>query len=361
MIKTAHGEIETPVFMPVGTNATVKSLDKRDIEDLQAAIILGNTYHLYLQPGSELIAKAGGLHKFMNWNGAVLTDSGGFQVFSLNDLRKIKESGVEFRSHRDGSKHFFTPSKVIDIQKEIGADIIMSFDECPPADATYKEVKKAVERTSRWAYEGFERFHSTSNIHDYKQYLFAIIQGGAYEDLREKSLTALLEKDFDGFAIGGLSVGEKKEDMYRITAHTAPLLPKHKPRYLMGVGTPCDILESIENGIDMFDCVYPTRNARNGTLYTWQGKAVLRNSFWKNELSNPISPECRCFTCTNFSAGYVHHLFKAEELLAFRLATIHNLHFYLELARQARVQILQNNFEKWKQETSSKLEEIIKF
>lgn len=359
-IVTDHGEIETPIFMPVGTNASVKAVDSIDLKEyINAQIILGNTYHLYFQPGVDVFEKCGGIHKFMNWDKAILTDSGGFQVFSLNNLRKIKDDGVEFRSVRDGSKHFFTPEKVIEIQQSIGADIIMSFDECPPSDASYEEVKKAVERTTNWAKRGKDFFNGISK-YDSKQYLFGIVQGGVFEDLREKSSKDLIELDFDGYSIGGLSVGEKKEDMYRILKFMKDLLPWEKPRYLMGVGTPQDILEGIENGVDMFDCVYPTRNGRNGTAYTFDGKVIVKNSIWKYRFDRSIDPKCNCYTCRNYSIAYLNHLFKANELIALRLLSIHNLYFYLQLVKTAREKIIKNEFGTWKKSIFDKLDIIIK-
>ncbi len=347
---TDHSVIQTPIFMPVGTNATVKTMDNRDLHEAGADIILGNTYHLYLQPKTDILHKAGGLHKFMGWDKSILTDSGGFQVFSLNGLRKITEDGVEFRSHKDGSKHMFTPERAIEIQKYIGGDIIMSFDECAPSDAPRNYIQNSIERTSRWAKRGFDAFHQSEGFYGYRQFLFGINQGGIHEDLRKQSFEELSQMDFDGFSIGGLSVGEATDDMYRIAHYMGTILPQNKPRYLMGVGKPEDILEGIEAGIDMFDCVYPTRNARNSTVYTFKGKVNLKNKTWEDKIHQPIDSDCDCYACRNFSVGYIHHLFKASEVLALKLASIHNIHFYLELTRKSREMINKGEFKKWKSE-----------
>lgn len=336
-IHTNHGVINTPIFMPVGTQATVKSMTSEDLKEMDANIILGNTYHLYLRPGQEIMEKAGGLHKFMNWDRPILTDSGGFQVFSLNDLRKITEEGVEFCSHLDGSRHFMSPEKSIDMQNTIGADIIMCFDECAPADADYEYTKKSMEMTTRWA----KRCKDAHRRPD-DQALFGIVQGGMYEDLRAESVRGLTEIDFPGYSIGGLSVGESKETMYRILDATVPLLPKDKPRYLMGVGSVDALLEGVVRGIDMFDCVLQTRIARNGTAMTSQGKVVVRNATYKEDFT-PLDPECDCFVCRNYTRAYLRHLVKCNEILGARLLTYHNLYFTLKLMEKVRNAIMEDN------------------
>jgi len=335
--------------MPVGTRATVKTLSPAELEDIGAQIILGNTYHLYLRPGHDLIQKASGLHKFMSWNKPILTDSGGFQVMSLKGLRKITPQGVRFQSHIDGSYHMFTPEKVIEIQNAIGADIIMSFDECPPYPATKKYIAESLKTTLDWAKRGKE---AHKNL---KQTLFGIVQGGIYEDLREESARKLMEIDFPGYSIGGLAVGESKHDLLKITQFLNDILPKNKPRYLMGVGTPKDILDNIENGIDMFDCVMPTRNARKGTVFTSNGKLIIKSARYKEDFS-PIDEECDCYTCKNFSRAYLRHLFSVDELLGMRLATIHSLHFYMELVKSARKAILDKKFAEFKKAMEQKLQ-----
>ncbi len=336
-IHTNHGVINTPIFMPVGTQATVKSMTSEDLEEMDANIILGNTYHLYLRPGQEIMEKAGGLHNFMNWDRPILTDSGGFQVFSLNDLRKITEEGVEFCSHLDGSRHFMSPEKSIDMQNTIGADIIMCFDECAPADADYEYTKKSMEMTTRWA----KRCKDAHKRPD-DQALFGIVQGGMYEDLRAESVRGLTEIDFPGYSIGGLSVGESKDTMYRILDATVPLLPKDKPRYLMGVGSVDALLEGVIRGVDMFDCVLQTRIARNGTAMTSQGKVVVRNATYKEDFT-PLDPECDCFVCRNYTRAYLRHLVKCNEILGARLLTYHNLYFTLKLMEKVRNAIMEDN------------------
>lgn len=336
-IHTSHGVINTPIFMPVGTQATVKSMTSEDLEEMNANIILGNTYHLYLRPGQEIMEKAGGLHNFMNWDRPILTDSGGFQVFSLNDLRKITEEGVEFCSHLDGSRHFMSPEKSIDMQNTIGADIIMCFDECAPADADYEYTKKSMEMTTRWA----KRCKDAHKRPD-DQALFGIVQGGMYEDLRAESVRGLTEIDFPGYSIGGLSVGESKDTMYRILDATVPLLPKDKPRYLMGVGSVDALLEGVIRGVDMFDCVLQTRIARNGTSMTSQGKVVVRNATYKEDFT-PLDPECDCFVCRNYTRAYLRHLVKCNEILGARLLTYHNLYFTLKLMEKVRNAIMEDN------------------
>ena len=336
-IHTSHGVINTPIFMPVGTQATVKSMTSEDLEEMDANIILGNTYHLYLRPGQEIMEKAGGLHKFMHWDRPILTDSGGFQVFSLNDLRKITEEGVEFCSHLDGSRHFMSPEKSIDMQNTIGADIIMCFDECAPADADYEYTKKSMEMTTRWA----KRCKDAHRRPD-DQALFGIVQGGMYEDLRAESVRGLTEIDFPGYSIGGLSVGESKDTMYRILDATVPLLPKDKPRYLMGVVSVDALLEGVIRGVDMFDCVLQTRIARNGTAMTSQGKVVVRNATYKEDFT-PLDPECDCFVCRNYTRAYLRHLVKCNEILGARLLTYHNLYFTLKLMEKVRNAIMEDN------------------
>ena len=336
--------------MPVGTRATVKTLDPQDLNNVNAQIILGNTYHLYLRPGHELIKKAGGLHKFMGWDKPILTDSGGFQVMSLAGLRKITPEGVRFQSHIDGSYHMFTPEKVMEIQNAIGADIIMSFDECPPYPATKKYVADSLKTTLDWAARGKSAHKKTD-----QQALFGIVQGGIYEDLREESAKKLMEMDFPGYSIGGLAVGEEKKDMFKITKFLNNILPKEKPRYLMGVGTPGDLLKNIENGIDMFDCVMPTRNARKGTIFSWNGKMIIKSARYKEDFS-PIDENCQCYTCRNFSRAYIRHLFNVNELLGMRLASIHSLHFYLDLVTKAREAIIDGNYAAFKNENAEKLD-----
>lgn len=343
-IYTSHGIIETPVFMPVGTRATVKAMTPEEVKSLGAEIILGNTYHLYLRPGHDLVQEAGGLHKFMNWNGPILTDSGGFQVFSLGEFRKITEDGVEFRSHIDGSKHFISPEKSIEIQNALGSDIIMCFDECTPYPVTYEYAKQSMERTSRWA-KRCKDYHKNTD----KQALFSIVQGGMYKDLREKSAKDLVQMDFPGYAIGGLSVGEPADMMCDILDFTTPLLPKDKPRYNMGVGSPDYLFESVIRGIDMADCVLPTRIARNGTLITSQGRLIIKNAKYKRDFSS-LDPECDCYACKNYSRAYVRHLFNVNEILGARLATIHNLYFLIKLMENIRKAIKEDRLLEYKDE-----------
>lgn len=346
--ETAHGRVETPVFMPVGTQGTVKAVNQNYLsEELKSKIILGNTYHLYLRPGTDVLEKAGGLHNFMNWKNAILTDSGGFQVFSLSDLRKIKSDGVEFRSHLDGSKHFFTPEKVISIQRSIGADVMMVLDECTPYPCEYDYAKKSTQLTSDWAIKNYDAFQNISPLYGYEQFLFGIVQGSVYKDLREKSARDLSQIQFDGIAIGGLAVGEPTETMYELVDFTTEFLSENKPRYLMGVGRPENILEAIERGIDMFDCVMPTRNARNAYLFSSDGIVSIRNAKYKDDFS-PLDSDCSCYTCRNYSRAYLRHLYIAKEILALELGSIHNLFFYLNLVRTAREKILSNNFKDWK-------------
>ena len=336
-IYTPHGIIETPVFMPVGTQATVKAMTPDELKEMvNAKIILSNTYHLYLRPGDELIAEAGGLHKFMNWDGAILTDSGGFQVFSLADLRNITEEGVKFKSHLDGSSHFISPEKSMSIQNNLGSDIMMAFDECCPYPAAYEYTKASMERTTRWAKRCIEAHKNPD-----RQGLFGIVQGGMYKDLREESAKQLVELDFPGYAVGGLSVGEPAELMYDILSYTTPFLPEDKPRYLMGVGTPDYLIEAVLRGIDMCDCVLPTRIARNGTAMTSHGKVVVRNATFEKDWT-PLDSECDCYTCTHYTRAYIRHLIKAGEILGARLLTIHNLRFLVRLMENVREAIEQD-------------------
>jgi queuine tRNA-ribosyltransferase len=345
---TAHGEILTPIFMPVGTAATVKAVHQRElVNDVKAQIILGNTYHLYLRPGLDIMERAGGLHKFNGWSGPILTDSGGYQVFSLKDIRKISEEGVKFQSHIDGSRHLFTPESVMDIQRVIGADIIMAFDECAPYPCDYTYAQKSMEMTHRWLTRCINRFDSTEGKYGFEQTLFPIVQGSTYKDLRIKSAEFIAEQNRDGNAIGGLAVGEPAEKMYETIDYVNEILPKDKPRYLMGVGTPENILEAIALGIDMFDCVMPTRNARNGMLFTTQGIINIRNEKWKDDFS-PIDETLGGYASTFYSRAYLRHLVKCDEILAAQIASIHNLTFYLWLVGQAREHILAGDFLTWK-------------
>ncbi len=342
LIHTPHGDIPTPVFAPVGTQATVKTLTPADLHKLGATLILSNTYHLYLRPGADLIAAFGGLHRFMQWPGPILTDSGGFQVFSLAGLRKIDEDGVTFRSHLDGSEHRFTPEKVIAIQEQLGADIIMAFDECPPPD-DYAYNVEALQRTHHWA----ERCLAAQRRTD--QALYGIVQGGIFADLRGQSAEFLAALDFPGYGIGGLSVGESKAEMHAMLELLHPLLPRHKPRYLMGVGSPEDLFECVARGIDQFDCVLPTRIARNGAVFTRQGRVNLRNARFTAD-QEPLEADCRCYTCRTFSRAYLRHLIVANEILALRLTTLHNLHFMLETMRRIRQSIIAGTFGQYKSE-----------
>ena len=353
-LSTAHGDIKTPIFMPVGTAGTVKGIMQQELLEIGSQIILGNTYHLYLRPGTEMFEQAGGLHKFMNWNKPILTDSGGYQIFSLADRRKIHEDGATFSSHIDGSKHEFSPENVMDIQRSIGADIIMAFDECPPYPAEKKYVEDSMHMTHRWFDRCSSRFYEGNGLYGYDQTLFPIIQGGVFPDLRKKSAEYLSDQKGPGVAIGGLSVGEPVEDMYSMTELVCNIIPVEKARYLMGVGTPLNIIECIDRGIDMFDCVMPTRNARNGMLFTWDGVVNIRNRKWKSDLS-PIDNSSTLDEDKVFSKAYLRHLFQCKEMLGPMLATKHNLNFYLELMGEARRQILDGNFSEWKGEMSEKL------
>ena len=345
---TDHGEILTPIFMPVGTAATVKAVHQRElVNDIKAQIILGNTYHLYLRPGLDILERAGGLHKFNGWSGPILTDSGGYQVFSLKDIRKISEEGVKFQSHIDGSRHLFTPENVMDTQRIIGADIIMAFDECAPYPCDYDYAKKSMEMTHRWLTRCINQFDSTEGKYGYSQTLFPIVQGSTYKDLRIQSAEFVAEQNREGNAIGGLAVGEPAEKMYETIDYVNDILPKDKPRYLMGVGTPENILEAIALGIDMFDCVMPTRNARNGMLFTTQGIINIRNEKWKDDFS-PIDETLGGYASTFYSRAYLRHLVKCDEILAAQIASVHNLTFYLWLVGQAREHILAGDFVAWK-------------
>jgi len=348
-IETSHGLIDTPIFMPVGTLGSVKGIHFKDLkDDIKAQIILGNTYHLYLRPGVEIIEKAGGLHKFIGWDRPILTDSGGFQVFSLGDIRKLTEEGARFQSHIDGSRHLFTPESVIDIQRSIGADIMMAFDECTPGDADYDYARKSLELTQRWLERCIKRFNETEPKYGYSQSLFPIVQGCIYPDLRIKAAEHVASFDSDGYAIGGLSVGEKEEDMYAMIEVVNRVLPEYKPRYLMGVGTPINILEAIDRGIDMFDCVMPTRNGRNGMLFTRNGIINIKNNKWRDDFS-PIDPDGTSFVDQQYSKAYLRHLFQAKEMLGAQIGSMHNLAFYLWLVSEARHQILSGTFKAWKE------------
>jgi queuine tRNA-ribosyltransferase len=347
-VHTPHGSFDTPAFMPVGTQATVKGMSPDEMKQLDAQIILSNTYHLYMRPGSDIVKEAGGLHKFMSWDRPVLTDSGGFQVFSLSNLREIKEEGVIFRSHIDGTKHFFTPESVMQIENDLGADIIMAFDECIPYPCDYDYAKQSVERTTRWA-ERCKKAHKNTE----KQALFGIVQGGVYKDLRELSAKGITDLDFPGYAIGGLSVGEPAEEMYAMLDCTVPLLPEDKPRYLMGVGSPDYLIEGSIRGIDMFDCVIPTRLGRNGTVLTSRGRIIARDAKYARDYS-PLDPECDCYACRNFSRAYIRHLLKAKEVLGIRLTTLHNIKFLLDLMKKVREAIIMDRLGDFREEFFSK-------
>lgn len=376
ILETAHGPIETPVFMPVGTQGTVKALSVTELNDCHSQIILGNAYHLYLRPGLDIIGKAGGLHKFMGWDKPILTDSGGYQVFSLAKLRKLSDEGAEFSSHIDGSKHFLTPENVIDIQRTLGSDIMMMFDECVHYPAARDYVEQSLELTTRWAKRSKAHFSKTTVIaraegpkqskkeiassltafaprNDRRQLLFGIVQGSTYLGLRKRAVDDLLDIGFDGYAIGGVSVGEPEQLIYEIAEYTAGLLPEDKARYLMGVGTPPDMLEVISRGVDMLDCVVPTRNGRNGQAFTWSGELQLRNAAYKEDF-RPIDEDCDCFACRNHTRAYIRHLFNAEEILGLRLVSLHNIHFYVRLIQMSRVAILEGRFEAFKKEVLKK-------
>lgn len=349
-LKTPHGEVETPIFMPVGTNATVKAMTPEDLVAVKAQIILANTYHLYLRPGHLLVEKLGGLHRFMNWDKPILTDSGGFQVFSLGDLRKIGEEGVKFQSHLDGSYHMLTPELATHIQEALGADVIMCFDECPPATADYRYVSQSLELTTRWAARCKDA-HSLEG-----QQLFGIIQGGMHYDLRARSVNDICSIGFDGYALGGLSVGEEKEQMYGVMECCSTLLPQDAPRYIMGIGSPEDLVEAVWHGYDMFDCVMPTRNARNGMLFTSQGRVNIKAKIYEED-AGPLDPACSCMVCRNYSRAYLRHLYRSGEILSSQLNTYHNLHFYLDLMRRVREAIRNNNFDEFRRQFKSTMQQ----
>ena len=356
LITTDHGTIETPIFMPVGTQGSVKAVHFNELKaEIKAEIILGNTYHLYLRPGIEILERAGGLHKFNGWDKPILTDSGGFQVFSLSENRKLKEEGAEFRSHIDGSKHLFTPERVMDIQRSIGADIIMAFDECTPGDANYDYAKKSLDLTERWLDRCLKRFNETEGKYGYKQSLFPIVQGCVYTDLRQRAAENVASKNADGNAIGGLAVGEPTEKMYEMIEVVNEILPKDKPRYLMGVGTPANLLEAIERGVDMFDCIMPTRNGRNGQIFTKEGIMNMKNKKWEADFS-PIEENGASTVDTFHTKAYLRHLFMVDEILALQIASIHNLAFYLWLVKEARRHIIEGDFTSWKASMMPKLQ-----
>ncbi len=355
ILETGHGKIETPIFMPVGTAGSVKGIHKKELkEDIQAQIILGNTYHLYLRPGVEIIEQAGGLHRFNGWDGPILTDSGGYQVFSLGDIRKLTEEGVRFQSHIDGSYHLFMPENVIDIQRKIGADIIMAFDECTPGDADFSYARKSLELTQRWLERCWTRFEQTAPVYGHRQSLFPIVQGAVFPELRQKAAEHVIGFNADGYAIGGLSVGEPEKDMYAMTEVVNEILPQDKPRYLMGVGTPVNILESIERGIDMFDCVMPTRNGRNGMLFTSEGIINIKNRKWATDFS-PVDPNGTSFVDKQYNKAFLRHLIISNEMLGAQIASQHNLAFYLWLVKEARRQILADTFKSWKEKMVKQL------
>ncbi len=354
LLETDHGMIETPIFMPVGTYGTVKTLSPQELNTAEAQIILGNTYHLYLRPGHTLIQKAGGLHGFANWKKPILTDSGGFQVFSLANLNKISDEGVEFRSHLDGSKHFFTPDVSMEIQRHLGSDIIMAFDECPPSDAEYKTILSAVNRTTKWIAECHAYLKNNPAIHPWEQVLFPIVQGGIVPELRRQSADSILPYITCGIAIGGLAVGEEKNAMFDTICLMDETLPRDHPRYLMGVGTPADLIESVMNGVDMFDCVMPTRNARNGQLFTSEGKINIRNKQYKEDF-NAIDPQCDCLLCKHHTRAYLRHLLIVNEIYGLRLASIHNITFYLGLMKTIRSKINDGSFSRWAKDTLNQL------
>jgi len=357
-IVTDHGVVHTPVFMPVGTQGTVKAIEPRELEEIGTQIVLGNTYHLYLRPGIEILREAGGLHKFMGWSKPILTDSGGYQIFSLSELRKIDNGGVGFRSHIDGSSHYFTPENVTTIQRAIGSDIMMVLDECPPFPCTPDYAERSSELTLGWAERCRQEFLISGELYDHSQAIFAIVQGSIYPEIRERSASRLRELDFHGYGIGGLAVGEPVEQMYDIVLMCNELLPPEKPRYLMGVGTPVNLLEAIERGVDMFDCVLPTRNGRNAMLFTRNGSVNITNAQFKDDFL-PVDGLCCCYACRNFSRAYLRHLFQAKEILGLQLATVHNLHYYQWLMREARLSIEEQRFSQWKQDQVSAMHQSI--
>jgi len=341
---TDHGTVETPIFMPVGTHGVVKTLTPAELDDCNAQIILGNTYHLYLRPGLDVIEGGGGLHEFSSWKKPILTDSGGFQVFSLAHLGKITDKDITFRSHIDGSLHRLSPEISMEIQNTLGSDIVMAFDECTPYPCDYKQAEKSLQRTHEWEKLSKEHFEKLSPKYGHRQFIFGIVQGSVYQDLRQKSVEVLSGLDFDGYAVGGLAVGEPKNKMREMLDYVVPLLPENKPHYLMGVGKPEDIIHGIERGVDMFDCVLPTRNARNGTIYTWNGRIILKNAKYQKDYS-PIDENCTCYTCRNFSRAYLRHLFKIGDMTGLRLNTLHNIHFFLQLTIKARKSIINGTFQ----------------
>lgn len=354
LIHTDHGTIRTPVFMPVGTRGSVKAVEQRELLEINAPIILGNTYHLYQRPGMNILRNFGGLHRFMSWPRSILTDSGGFQILSLSGLRKLSAEGVEFRSHIDGSYHFFTPERIVEVERTIGSDIMMVLDECPPYPSEREYVAKSIELTHNWAMRCKEAFSRSAPYYSHTQFLFGIVQGETYLDLREKSARGLIEADFDGYAIGGLAVGEPAEKMYKVTDFVTGLLPVNKPRYLMGVGTPENLLEAVERGVDMFDCVLPTRNGRNSQVFTSLGKLNVRNAGFASD-ETPLDTECDCYTCKNFSRGYIRHLFSVNEIFGLQLASLHNLRFFISLMERTRSAILNDRFTEFKNETLYKM------
>ncbi len=356
VLTTAHGEIQTPIFMPVGTVASVKAVHQRELkEDIKAQIILGNTYHLYLRPGTDIINGAGGLHKFMNWDRPILTDSGGYQVYSLSNNNKITEEGVKFKSHIDGSRHFFSPEKSMEIQRNIGADIIMAFDECPPYPSTYEYAKNSMDMTHRWLQRCIDWLKKNPELYGFEQSLFPIVQGSTYNDLRKESAETIASHPCDGYAIGGLSVGEPHDEMYAMSDLVCSYLPEDKPRYLMGVGTPANILENIALGVDMFDCVMPTRNGRNGMIFTSEGIINIKNKKWERDFS-PLDPNGTSFVDSDYSKAYLRHLFAANEYLGRQIASLHNLRFYLWLVDEAREKIIDGTFASWKNVMVEKLQ-----
>ncbi|MFQ5863930.1 MAG: tRNA guanosine(34) transglycosylase Tgt [bacterium] len=349
VVRTAHGNVETPVFMPVGTQGTVKTLSPDELDEVGSQIILGNTYHLYLRPGHEIIERAGGLHKFVNWKKPILTDSGGFQVYSLAKLRKVNSNGVIFQSHHDGSYHELTPERTVEIQMSLGSDIMMVLDECPPYPCTERYAAESVERTKNWAERCLVKFKESEPKFSYQQSIFAIVQGSTFPELRRMSAETLIEMDFPGYAIGGLSIGEPKSILFEMAEICTSLLPRQKPCYLMGMGKPEDLVEAISLGVDMFDCVIPTRNGRKGQVFTWHGPMNIKNAIYKEDFQ-PIDENCACYTCRNFSRAYIRHLIQADEILGLRLGSLHNLYFYHELVRDIRESICNGNFQLWKRE-----------
>ncbi len=355
LIRTDHGTVKTPVFMPVGTRASVKAVEQRELLEINAQIILANTYHVFQRPGVEVIQKFGGIHSFMSWPRPVLTDSGGFQILSLSDLRKLSREGVEFRSHIDGTYYFFTPEKIIEIERQIGADLIMVLDECTSYPVEKDYVSKSIELTYEWAMRCKEKFESSKSLYGYNQFLFGIVQGGVYPDLRDKSARQLVDANFDGYAIGGLAVGEPAEEMYSVTDLVTDILPEDKPRYLMGVGTPGNLLEAVERGVDMFDCVIPTRNGRNAQAFTMSGTINIKNAVYRLD-ETPLDESCDCYVCKNFSKAYIRHLFNVDEIVGLQLASLHNLRFFVSLMEQMRLAIIESRFVEFKKEMLAKLE-----